>query len=288
MRIGSTGVSQALLFTLLLSFDTDLEPNTEEPHLLTHFAWFRSGLPLGFQQVDYTLACQKNDHFVLNKGAFRARSAFKLQEMGKKYNLFKDSVRTIVDLGASPGGWCQVTLQSKKSNLKTIVAVDLLPFSPLPNVHFIQGDFLDPKIQLRIREYLHENATNGNGHNKADLVLSDMAGDLSGNRFKDEEAGMDICQAVWEFCKTGLRLGHVFADGVRRPGGTLVIKHFTYPRLQEFKRTFLDRSFDSVTLFKPEASRSESGEAYWVCKGYKGDMVGELIAPPQKEQQWEY
>lgn len=225
------------------------------------------------------IARQKTDHFVAARGSFRSRAAFKLVALAKKYKLLKDSVVTVVDLGSSPGGWSQVLTQGK-SGKRTVVAVDLLEMEKIDGVHFVKGDFLDPRTRLRIRDYLIEEGGR-NGHNKADLVLSDSqspfvsllspgvameadretrgvvcsgsqrqrvasqgrsssarhrrvvlrvrSGSLSrvstlfrplifATDAKDVGTGLST-----RFAKTGLRVGHVFKDGTRRPGGTLVL-----------------------------------------------------------------
>lgn len=164
------------------------------------------------------LVRQQNDHHVTTRGSFRARSAFKLMELNKHYKLLRPSVRLVVDLGASPGGWSQVVMQQPK---KSVVAVDLLPMEPIPGVQFVQGDFMEEVTQAKIR---HKFRSVGDGlRTRADLVLSDMAGNVTGHGAKDAEQAFGIVKSCLEFAKVGLRVGHYHAkDGVWRPGGTLV------------------------------------------------------------------
>lgn len=173
------------------------------------------------------IARQRTDHFVVARGSFRSRAAFKLQDLAAKYKLLKPSVQTVVDLGAAPGGWSQVLTQGKGSNTRAVVAVDLLDMEKIPGVHFVKGDFLDPRTRLRIRDYLIAEGGK-NGHNKADLVLSDsacptsrcqrcrrrprprktdglpcsvhpaVAANVSGSMEKDAEAALQIAESCYE------------------------------------------------------------------------------------------
>jgi 23S rRNA (uridine2552-2'-O)-methyltransferase len=117
------------------------------------------------------IARQKTDPFVASRGSFRSRAAFKLLDLAKKYRLLRSSVKTVVDLGSAPGGWSQVLTQAGRGS-RTVVAVDLLDMEKVEGVHFVKGDFLDPRTRLRIRDYLLAEGGK-NGHNRADLVLSD-------------------------------------------------------------------------------------------------------------------
>lgn len=125
-----------------------------------------------------------------------------------------------MDLGAAPGGWSQVLMQMKGAQKKVVVAVDRLPMEPIPGVHIVQGDFLEEITQARVRKILRDNNVR-NG--RADLVLSDMAGNVSGNVDKDQEAAVAIAKACYEFVRVALRPGHFFkTTGAWRPGGNLV------------------------------------------------------------------
>ncbi|KAL7411233.1 FtsJ-like methyltransferase-domain-containing protein [Mrakia frigida] len=230
------------------------------------------------------LVRQQTDHLVASRGAFRARSAFKLLELSKHYKILKPSCKLIIDLGAAPGSWSQVALQGKGGG-KVVVAVDLLPMAPIPGVHIIQGDFLDQITQAKIKQKL---LLAGDGLRlKADLVMSDMGSNMSGLASMDQEASWKLTKMVFEFCKVGLRVGHFHGqDGIWRSGGTMIMKHFACPEIAEFRRTHLQRCFEEVYYDKPEACRKESAEGYFVCKGYKGDILQKAIEPPAPKEKW--
>ncbi|EIN04097.1 ribosomal RNA large subunit methyltransferase J [Punctularia strigosozonata HHB-11173 SS5] len=236
---------------------------------------------------------QYNDPFVRQRlshpANYRSRSAFKLLELdsykGSSF-LTKPDVRAVVDLGAAPGGWSQVVagkfgyLPDPKSARpppkpegaqdparvydRTIVALDLLPVAPIPGVRTLRMDFLSPEAEGAIKALLSD-ARNPDG--RADVVLSDMAANATGNRARDVEASLQICEAALEFCRRNLRT----AESVgRNAGGVLVIKYFDHPYLTEFRKEQLEPAFNRVRISKPKSSRSDSSEAYWVCLGFRG------------------
>ncbi|KAH7922303.1 23S ribosomal RNA methyltransferase [Leucogyrophana mollusca] len=146
-----------------------------------------------------------------------------------------------------------------------IVAVDLLHMAPIPGVQTIQMDFLSPKAADLVTAAL---TTRENPSGKADVVLSDMAANFTGSIVTDREACLDICFAVFEFVKKNLTV----ADRVRGiRGGTLLLKHFAHPLLQEFRKKVLEPNFNVVYYIKPESSRAASAEGYWLCRGWKGE-----------------
>lgn len=171
---------------------------------------------------DRWVARQASDHLVSARGSFRARSAFKLIELHEHYKIFRPSCKSVIDLGAAPGSWSQVAKQhGDNADKRIVIAVDLLPIQPIPGVYTIQGDFLDQKTHIKIRHVL---MTMGDGLRlKADVVVSDMGANMSGNASRDQEESWKLCQSVFEFCKVGLRVGHFHVkDGLWRKGGTLV------------------------------------------------------------------
>jgi len=145
-----------------------------------------------------------------------------------------------------------------------VVAVDLLRMQPIHGVHFIQEDFLSPQAEPLIRALLE---ANGNPDAKADIILSDMAANTSGNVIADVERSLEICESVYEFARKTLR-GESELGSSR--GGVLLVKYFTHPLLQRFRTQTLMPNFREVKSIKPNSSRSESREAYFLCKGWKG------------------
>ena len=162
----------------------------------------------------------------------------------------------------------------------TIVAVDLLPIWPIAGVKTLQMDFLSPEADEYINALLSpESGVEG----KADVILSDLAANFTGNRVHDVEASVDICHAVLKFAKRRLRKAK---DIGRTRGGVLLyvsllfykpslgtniilsLKHFAHPLTQEFRNKYLHRNFHTVQYLKPESSRSESSEGYWLCMGW--------------------
>jgi len=147
----------------------------------------------------------------------------------------------------------------------TIIAVDLLRMTPIPGVQFIQADFLAADTEELIRSIIAHQTGDG-GDAKADVVLCDMAANLTGTHYHDMEASLTICTSVLEFCKRHMRS----AESIGRPlGGVLLMKHFVHPALHVFRTEMLATHFTDVRFLKPRASRAESSEGYFICRGWK-------------------
>jgi 23S rRNA (uridine2552-2'-O)-methyltransferase len=184
---------------------------------------------------------------------FRARSAFKLIEIDDRERLIRPGM-TVIDLGAAPGSWSQVVRQRLAGAggrvRGRIIALDLLPMEPLPDVLFIQGDFREQEVADRLEAEL--------GAAKADLILSDLSPNLSGIAVADAARGLHLLELALEFA--GLAL---------KPRGTLLVKAFQGSGHSQFVAE-LKRQFTSVAARKPAASRAESAETYLLARGFKG------------------
>lgn len=192
---------------------------------------------------------QANDPYVKRRveDGLRSRAAFKLEELLAKDKLVKPGA-TIVDLGAAPGGWAEMATKLVGARGK-VIAVDLLEMQAIADVHFIQGDVCDPLVIGEIIDFAGEQAV--------DLVLSDMAPNITGIRDADEANFLDIADAVLEV-----------TSGVLRPGGSLILKMFQFPGTEAFIGT-LKKRFTKIARRKPPASRKQSKEFYVVGIGYK-------------------
>ncbi|KAJ7673484.1 ribosomal RNA methyltransferase FtsJ domain-containing protein [Mycena rosella] len=146
----------------------------------------------------------------------------------------------------------------------TIVAVDLLRMVPIPGVQFIQADFLAPETEALIRGIIERKR---GPHGKADVILCDMAANSTGNAFHDIESSLAICTSVLEFSKRHLRSAESMQRGL---GGVLLMKYFVHPLTHMFRMEHLVTNFNDVRFIKPDASRTESKEAYYLCRGFKG------------------
>ncbi|HUU72797.1 MAG TPA: RlmE family RNA methyltransferase [Burkholderiales bacterium] len=189
------------------------------------------------------------DQFVkrANRDGLRSRAAYKLLEINERDNLVRRGM-CVVDLGAAPGGWSQLIAPLVGPGGK-VLALDILEMEPIPDVEFIQGDFSEQPVLKRV-----EQALDGRG---VDLVLSDMAPNISGVRSTD--------QARWEHL-SGLAVE--FAKNSLNPGGNLLIKCFQGTGVDELRRD-LRQLFDSLVVRKPEASRDRSREFFLLARGRK-------------------
>ena len=193
-----------------------------------------------------------NDPYVqrLKADGYRSRAAYKLIEIDDKYKLLKPGMR-IIDLGAAPGGWCQVAAARVKSSAEapTVVGIDYLEMDLVPGAAILQMDFLDDDAPEKLIEALG---------GEPDVVLSDMAAPTTGHRRTDHLRTMHLCEVAADFAMT-----------VLRPGGHFLAKTFqggTEGGLLDL----LKRSFTTVHHVKPPASRAESVELYLLAKGFKG------------------
>ena len=177
----------------------------------------------------------------------RSRSAFKLQELQEKFRLVRPGM-TVVDLGAAPGGWCQV-LRPLVGSGGRIIALDVLPMEPLPGVIFIQGDFTEDG-PLQDLEAALEGAP-------ADLVLSDMAPNISGMAAVDQAKAMYLAELALDFVRSWLK-----------PGGDFVVKLFQGTDFDSYVKT-IRGLFDAVRIVKPKASRPRSREVYLLARGLR-------------------
>lgn len=178
---------------------------------------------------------------------YRSRAAFKLKEILEKDKLFKKGLR-VLDVGAAPGGWTQVISEMNDGSLK-IWALDLLAMPPLPGVTFIQGDLTDETVFERLWQAM--------GEEGVDLMLSDMAPNMSGIPAVDQARVMYLAEWVLEM-----------SSQLVKPGGSLLIKLFQGEGYDAYLRDFR-QVFEKVAIRKPEASRKRSNELYLLGVGRK-------------------
>jgi 23S rRNA (uridine2552-2'-O)-methyltransferase len=190
-----------------------------------------------------------NDEFVkrAQKEGYRARAAYKLTEIDDKDKLIKPGM-TIVDLGSTPGSWSQVAVQRLKGQGR-IIALDLLEMEPIKGVEFIQGDFREEAI-LKILE----KSLNGK---QVDLVIADMAPNISGITIVDQAGAAYLTELALEFSKEWLK-----------PSGNFLVKVFIGEGFDEIVKN-MRTMFDKVVTRKPKASRGRSSEVYLLGLGRK-------------------
>ena len=179
---------------------------------------------------------------------YRSRSAYKLVELNEKDRLIRPGMR-IMDLGSAPGGWSQVAgkLVGAKGR---VLATDILHMDPIKNVDFIQGDFTDEAVVAQLLEWL--------GGGKFDLIISDIAPNITGIDSADQASSMYFLELALDTVRQTLK-----------PGATFVAKMFQGSGSDQYVKD-LRTSFDKVLIRKPAASRAESREVYIVAKGFKG------------------
>jgi 23S rRNA (uridine2552-2'-O)-methyltransferase len=155
----------------------------------------------------------------------------------------------VVDLGSAPGGWSQVAARLVGAKGR-VLATDILPMEPLKNVDFIQGDFTEESVLKQVLDWL--------GDNKPDVVLSDIAPNISGIDSADQASSIYLVELALDMARQ-----------VLKPKGDFVAKVFQGVGSEEFLKD-LRTSFDKVLIRKPAASRARSREVYMVAKGFEG------------------
>jgi 23S rRNA (uridine2552-2'-O)-methyltransferase len=191
---------------------------------------------------------QERDIYVEQAGraGWRSRAVFKLEQIQAKERLLKAGT-VCVDLGSAPGSWSQLGARLVGSSGR-VIAVDLLPMEPIPGVDFLEGDFTTPETLQALRELV--------GGKPVDLVMSDMAPNLSGNRVMDQPRSMALLDEAL-----------LFAREVLRPGGDFLVKAFQGEGIDAFTRE-LKSHFKTVKTIKPKASRPESREIYLLARSF--------------------
>lgn len=181
---------------------------------------------------------------------YRSRAIYKLLEIHEHDRLFRSGM-TVVDLGAAPGGWSQLAarLVAKQG---TVIALDILPMEPLPDVEFIQGDFRETAILEQLLNKL--------SGRQVDLVISDMAPNTSGIKAVDQPRGMYLSELALDFSQLCLRTG-----------GDFLVKVFQGEGFDVFLKK-LRADFTTVAPRKPKASRARSAEQYLLARNYRGEV----------------
>ncbi|KPF62638.1 rRNA methyltransferase [alpha proteobacterium AAP81b] len=197
---------------------------------------------------------QLNDPYVAAARAagYRSRAAFKLKELDAQFGLLAGVTR-VVDLGAAPGGWCQVVKQERPK--AAVVGIDLLPVDPIPGVILFEKDILDDDAEALITQALG---------GPADLVMSDMAANTVGHQATDHLRTMGLIEAGLDMATRLLRPGGNFVAKVLAGGGDGTLT------------AMLRKHFQSVKHVKPPASRKGSSEWYVVAQGFKAPAVAEV------------
>ena len=175
---------------------------------------------------------------------YRSRASYKLLEIQKKDKVIKPGM-TVVDLGAAPGGWSQLAARFVAGTGR-IVALDILPMDPLPDVEFIQGDFREQQVYEQLMQLL--------GEQSVDVVISDMAPNISGMKAIDQPRAMYLAELAVDF-----------SCNVLKPGGDLLFKAFEGEGMEQLRQE-LRSMFQRVVTRKPAASRSRSREVYLLAR----------------------
>lgn len=181
------------------------------------------------------------------KEGYRSRASHKLLEIQQQEHLIRPGM-TVIDLGAAPGSWSQVAIKLVGSRGR-VVASDILAMDAITGVDFIQGDFTEFRVLNEILVLL--------GNSKADLVISDMAPNMSGNKVIDQPRSMYLAELALDLAQHVLKLQ-----------GNLLIKVFQGEGFDELRRN-LRQNFVRVQTRKPSASRSRSREVYQLATGFK-------------------
>jgi 23S rRNA (uridine2552-2'-O)-methyltransferase len=192
---------------------------------------------------------QEKDPYVqqARQQGWRSRAVFKLEHILDKERILRPGM-TCIDLGAAPGGWSQY-ISRRLDGRARIVAVDLLPMNALPGVEFIQGDFTEDAVLELIRKAL--------AGARADLVISDMAPNITGNKVVDQPRSMYLAELALELARETLAAG-----------GSFICKLFQGEGTDAFVRA-TRTSFERVRALKPPASRPGSSEIYLVARNYQ-------------------
>ena len=191
-----------------------------------------------------------NDPYVkqAQKDGYRSRASYKLLEVQEKYKLIRPGM-SVVDLGAAPGGWSQVTSRLIGGQGR-LIASDILEMDSIPDVTFIQGDFTEDKVLAQILEAV--------GNSQVDLVISDMAPNMSGTPEVDMPKAMFLCELALDL-----------AERILKPGGNFVIKIFQGEGFDVYLKD-ARKKFDKIQMIKPDSSRGSSREQYMLAWGYRG------------------
>ena len=188
-----------------------------------------------------------DDPFVkmAQKDGYRSRASYKLLEIQEKDRILRPGM-TVIDLGSAPGGWSQVTSRVI-GDKGTLIASDILPMAAIADVTFIEGDFTEDQVFNQIMDAV--------GNQPVDVVISDMAPNMSGVRTADQAAAMYLCELALDL-----------ASKVLRPGGDFLIKIFHGDGFDDYLRDVRKR-FDKVQMRKPTSSRDRSREQYLLARG---------------------
>ena len=191
-----------------------------------------------------------NDPYVkqAQKDGYRSRASYKLLEIQEKYKLIRSGM-SVVDLGAAPGGWSQVTSRLIGGQGR-LIASDILEMDSIPDVTFIQGDFTEDAVLAQILEAV--------GNSQVDLVISDMAPNMSGTPEVDMPKAMFLCELALDL-----------AERILKPGGNFVIKIFQGEGFDVYLKD-ARKKFDKIQMIKPDSSRGSSREQYMLAWGYRG------------------
>jgi len=181
---------------------------------------------------------------------YRSRSAYKLIEVLEKDKLVRPGM-TVVDLGAAPGGWSQV-LAPLVGSAGRVIALDVLAMAPVERVAFIRGDFSETATLERLEKEL--------SGRPIDLVISDMAPNMSGVGLVDQARAVGLAELALEFARARLK-----------PGGSFLVKMFQGSGIDEFRKQ-LAESFSTVAVRKPRASRDRSSELYLLARGRRSTV----------------
>jgi len=180
------------------------------------------------------------------QAGYRSRAVYKLLEINERDHILRPGMN-IIDLGAAPGGWSQAAAKIVGTRGK-VIALDILPMDPLPGVWVLQGDFREEVAMAELLKIV--------GEQQVDLVMSDMAPNISGVKAVDQPRAMYLAELALDLARK-----------VLSPGGTLLVKAFQGEGIDEFRRE-LQRCFRTVITRKPKASRPASREVYMLAKNY--------------------
>jgi len=196
---------------------------------------------------------KKREHFYkeAKRVGYRARSAFKLKQIQKKFKILHEG-NAVIDLGAAPGGWSQVAKELVGDD-GTVIGIDILRIEPMNGVTFLQGDLtMEPTLQKIVQII---------GDDKADILLSDMSPNISGNYSMDQAKSIYLCEQALKA-----------TENLLKDGGNFVCKVFTGEDTDDFIKK-VHQKFKVVKCYSPAASRKSSSEVYVVAQSFQKSHV---------------